>query len=61
MTNREKLRQMTDEELAEWIDKNGTDSPCSFICEHDCPVPDDAESSGCQNIILAWLKAEATE
>lgn len=60
MTNREKLRQMTDEELAEWIDKNGRDAPCFIICENNCSNTALDETKPCP-AILPWLKAEVTE
>ena len=59
MTNREKLRQMTDEELAAFIDANGKDAPCRFICGFDCCNPDVDYTKPCPKI-LEWLREEAT-
>lgn len=59
-TNADRIRAMTDEELAEWMETNVT--CCS------CPVDLDAchnfEISGelsCEEILLDWLKAPVEE
>lgn len=56
MTNREHLRQMTDEELAEWLCYT-LEVTCYF-----CPgAPECMSCKGIENGLVEWLKAEAEE
>lgn len=58
-TNADRIRAMSDEELAEWFDQltNGCDS-CPN--KHDCTYS--VESFGrCDDIWLGWLKQEVSE
>lgn len=52
MTNRERLRQMTDEELAEFIARRTDCDYCDFPCEGTYMVD-------CIKKHYDWLKAEA--
>ena len=52
MTNADKIRQMTDEELAEWLDEC---AGCNICTKH--PVCD----IDCFHGYLEWLKQEVTE
>ena len=53
MTNAEKIRGMTDEELAEWLDES---AGCNICTKH--PVVCDID---CFHGYLEWLKQEVTE
>lgn len=54
MINREKLRQMSDEELAEFIARRTGCEYCNFPCEGGHMV-------NCIKKHCDWLKAEAEE
>ena len=52
-TNADRIRSMTDEELAEWISTKDTCGQCAYELECVCmKVP-------CTNGILKWLQSEA--
>ena len=51
-SNADRIRQMTDEELAEWI-TDGHDL-CD-LCQFSACLPD----YGCEKGVIAWLKQEA--
>ena len=55
MTNADRIRAMSDEELAAWIENNGDcpPIPCPFN-ENDKPLTQYI----CLNCTLNWLKAE---
>ncbi len=55
MTNGDRIRAMTDEELAEYL--------CSFSFEQTCPPPYDTPCvfDSCEPCWSNWLKQEATE
>ena len=53
-TNADRIRSMTDEELAGWLD-NLTEVMMPW-CDHPCP---DGEQSICKNCISEWLRQEA--
>jgi hypothetical protein len=61
MTNGDRIRKMTDEELAEWIER------IRMLCANDacgnaCPLVDICYSKAkTQTETLDWLKQEATE
>lgn len=55
ITNADKIRSMTDEELAEWLDKliySGAEN--LFNCEN----PPLIQCKDCKNCYLAWLQTE---
>ena len=54
MTNADRIRQMTDEELAEFLAKLKTE--CYL-----CPVNDCKRVGKCSDSFLGWLKQEVTE
>lgn len=55
MTNADKIRAMTDEELAKWLcSTHGT-------CASWCPVSRDCDGDECDRGLLDWLMEEATE
>ncbi len=54
-TNADRIRSMTDEELAEWLAKhNERSAVCPNFGAHDC-------QASCRKCWLDWLKQEATE
>lgn len=60
MTNGDKIRAMTDEELAEFIDIYNIED----ICKTRCAVVNYQDCIGCENCkgnILLWLKQEVSE
>lgn len=56
-TNREKLNQMTNEELAEFLNKTANDN-CSICIYSNLP---DCFCRDCQDGILQWLNKESEE
>lgn len=63
MTNLEKIRAMTAEELAEFLEKTTT-CCASFVCQCDyCPLRTCQErGEGCyKNSISKWLESEVSE
>lgn len=54
MTNGDKIRSMTDEELAEWL-TDGHEQ-CDFCAKHLCDFDSD-----CVHGVLKWLKQEVSE
>ena len=54
MTNGDRIRQMTDEELAEWL-ADGNE-PCDMCAMEKCDL-----FSHCKTGVLKWLKQEANE
>lgn len=53
MTNADRIRNMSDEELAEWINTKNTCEQCAYEPESLCM------KETCINGILQWLQAEA--
>lgn len=49
-TNADRIRAMSDEQLAKMITK-----PIGYACRKDC----DIENDGCEDCVLAWLKQDA--
>lgn len=57
ISNGDRIRQMTDEELAEFIDKVTDCCSDGWMCEK-CPI----NSKGCdKDRFIAWLKQEAKD
>ena len=54
-TNADRIRSMTDEELAEWINTKSTCEQCAYEPENLCIKP----RTTCTNGILKWLQSEA--
>ena len=55
MTNGDKIRQMTDEELTEWLAERGDCKTCAWYGK-DC-----AKRGSCKRGIAEWLRKEANE
>ena len=62
MTNADKIRSMTDKELAEWLDEH--DDQWEF-CHNKCPYFDGMDctksAQSCKDGRLEWLKQEHKE
>ena len=54
-TNSDIIRNMSDEELAEWINTKSTCEQCAYEPENLCIKP----RTTCTNGILQWLQSEA--
>lgn len=54
LTNADRIRSMTDEELAEWLAKYERNTVCPNFGAHDC-------QESCEQCWLDWLKQEVTE
>ena len=54
-TNADRIRNMSDEELAEWINTKSTCEQCAYEPENLCIKP----RTTCTNGILQWLQSEA--
>lgn len=52
-TNADRIRNMTDEELADWINANNICEQCAYEPENVCM------EEPCTNGILQWLRSEA--
>ena len=57
MTNGDKIRQMSDEEIAKYL--------CNFACIH-CPASNFCDltignTKSCKKVVLNWLKQEAKD
>lgn len=59
MTNADKIRAMTDEELAEWVRRYG-DCILTHCCASDICVPT-MEDMSCEDWVLEWLKQEVKD
>lgn len=55
VTNADRIRAMSDEELAKFLDKVSIRCPRPSITE-DCSMP-----SGCEKCVLKWLQQQAEE
>lgn len=64
-TNADRIRAMTDEEIAEWVCENGAiKTPCDIICGGDCNAVATLKKSGdaaCKEIVMKWLQQPAEE
>ena len=56
-TNADRIRNMSDEELAEWINTKSTCEQCAYEPENLCIKP----RTTCTNGILKWLQSEAEQ
>ena len=56
-TNADRIRNMSDEELAEWINTKSTCEQCAYEPENLCIKP----RTTCTNGILQWLQSEAEQ
>ena len=59
MTNVERFRTMTDEELVEFLFEHGADTVCELVCGGGCMAVDSFKETAaerCRRIILAKLR-----
>lgn len=54
MTNADKIRTMSDEELAEFL-------KTYFTCEYECAAAKEACICDCNGAIMDWLQSEVEE
>ena len=63
-TNADKIRAMSDEEIAEFVCRNGINTLCDIICGGECNAIASFKKSGdeaCKEIVMKWLKQSAEE
>lgn len=63
-TNADRIRAMSDEELAECISKRAVDRLCEIVCGCECKAfatLDKTSDQVCKEIVLKWLKRPAKE
>lgn len=53
MTNGDRIRAMTDEELAEWMDDN--------IKCYSCWLEDECYGKSCKEMFMEWLRSTVEE
>ena len=59
MTNADRIRSMTDKELAEWMETNVTCASCPVdldVCRNKLPG-----GMSCKEVLFDWLKSPVTE
>ena len=60
MTNADRIRAMSDEEIADWVSENGAiKTPCDIICGGDCNAIatfDKSSTDMCKEIVMKWLQ-----
>lgn len=64
MTNADKIRSMSDEELAELITSGEMSAICpfcNFYTTDDCYIENDGMVKNCAKGILEWLQSEVSE
>ena len=64
MTNADRIRAMSDEELANTMYRNPTFTVCDAVCKGDCAAIDtlnDTKEDACKRTILEWLQQPAEE
>ena len=64
MTNAERIRAMSDEELAKEMCRRSIDAICDIVCGGDCKAIETLNRTSkevCRDIILAWLHRPAEE
>ena len=64
MTNGDRIRAMSDEELANTMYSNPIFTVCDAVCKGDCAAIDtlnDTKEDACKRTILEWLQQPAEE
>ena len=64
MTNADKIRSMSDEEMASEMDQRSVSTICDIVCQGDCKaIATLNKTSGevCKGIIMKWLQKPAEE
>lgn len=60
-TNADRIRAMSDEELATFLVQTMTCTACRDMHGGECPKPKDYKEKKCSDMILEWLKQETKE
>ena len=63
-TNADRIRAMSDEEIAEFVLRNGINTLCDIICGGECNAIASFKKSGdeaCKEIVMKWLQQPAEE
>ena len=63
-TNADKIRSMSDEEITEFVCRNGINTLCDIICGGECNAIASFKKSGdeaCKEIVMKWLKQSAED
>lgn len=64
VTNAQKIRAVSDEELTEFVCRNGINTLCDIICGGECDAIASFKKSGdeaCKEIVMNWLKQPIKE
>ena len=64
MTNAQKIRAMSDEEITEFVLRNSINTLCDIICGGECNAISTLKRSGdwaCKEIVMKWLQQPAGE
>lgn len=62
VSNADRIRAMSDEELAEWVGNNSISTLCDIVCGGECKAfatLDKTSDQVCKEIVLKWLKTPA--
>lgn len=62
LTNADRIRAMSDEEMAEWVRDRSVDSLCEIVCGGVCTAFDTLDKTSdqfCKEIVLKWLQQPA--
>ena len=63
-TNADRIRAMSDEEITEFVCRNGINTLCDIICGGECNAIASFKKSGdeaCKEIVMKWLQQPAEE
>ena len=63
-TNADRIRSMSDEEITEFVCRNGINTLCDIICGGECNAIASFKKSGdeaCKEIVMKWLQQPAEE
>ena len=63
-TRADKIRAMSDEEITEFVFRNGINTLCDIICGGECNAIASFKKSGdeaCKEIVMKWLKQSVKE
>ena len=63
-TNADRIRAMSDEEIAEYVCRNSINTLCDIICGGECNAISTLKRSGdwaCKEIVMKWLQQPAEE
>ena len=58
-TNADRIRAMSDEEISEFVCRNGINTLCDIICGGECNAIASFKKSGdeaCKEIVMNWLQ-----